>query len=138
MYRAIITAAAVLATAAIIATTPAAGSESSQGHWCRQGDPALYASIQTTCQLAGNIITAYVSVCHETAKCQLRVNRPASLKCSTHRESTGLGARDAGKGLLPWHDWHQHLDTVLLPHLAVRPRQANTTIHRSPENSGHG
>jgi hypothetical protein len=96
MYRAIITAAAILATApAIIATAPAAGSQSSQGHWCRQGDPALYASMQTPCRLAGNIITDYVNVCHESASCQLRVNSPVSLN-GYRVACRRAGTRDAG------------------------------------------
>jgi len=94
MYRAIITTALAVALT-IVAAAPAAGSESSQGHWCRQGDPALYASMQTTCQLAGNIITDYVDVCHKSAACQLRVNSPAPLR--DYRISCSrTGSRDAG------------------------------------------
>ncbi len=38
----------------------------------------LYASADTPCGLAGNVITDYVNVCHERSNCQMRVESPTS------------------------------------------------------------
>ena len=53
--------------------TPSADRASSAGHWCRQGDPPIYASAQATCRLAGRTVTDYVNVCHESRVCRLVV-----------------------------------------------------------------
>ena len=74
MHKCLICAVAIAAialTSGADATTPAA-------HWCRQGDPPLYASADTICGLAGNVITDYVNVCHELRNCQIRVDSPTS------------------------------------------------------------
>ena len=73
MYKhviAAIVAASLLPAGGAGATTPAA-------HWCRQGDPPLYASAVTTCELAGTVINDYVDVCHESSSCRMRVDSPA-------------------------------------------------------------
>jgi hypothetical protein len=62
-------------TAALLAAlTPAASARPPVGHWCRQGDPPLYASMRTTCGFAGKIITKYVNKCHEAPRCHLHVH----------------------------------------------------------------
>jgi hypothetical protein len=58
----------------------AASAQASGAHWCRQGDPPIYASARTSCPFAGNIVTDYVNVCHETRHCHMRVASPV-----THR-----------------------------------------------------
>jgi len=63
---------------AALAPAAGAGAATPAAHWCRQGDPPLYASADTTCGLAGNVITDYVNVCHELRNCQIRVDSPAS------------------------------------------------------------
>lgn len=64
----------------IAALVPAAGAGAAapSSHWCREGDPALYASADTACGLAGNVITDYVNVCHGLRNCQIRVDSPTS------------------------------------------------------------
>ena len=70
---------AIIATGAVaLATAAASGAQVSSAHWCRQGDPPLYASEETSCQLAGTIITAYDNHCHESVSCRLGVSSPSS------------------------------------------------------------
>ena len=70
----------LIAVTAIATTLPAASADAGApaAHWCKQGDPPLYASAGTMCGLAGNMITGYVSVCHESRSCQTRVYSPVS------------------------------------------------------------
>jgi phosphate-selective porin len=70
----------LISAVVIAALAPAAGAGAAApaAHWCRQGDPALYASADTMCGLAGNVITDYVNVCHELRNCQIRVDSPTS------------------------------------------------------------
>ena len=94
--RKLVTAAgvAVLAVAAISAAAPATA-RTSGAHWCRQGDPPLYASARTGCRLAGKVITAYVNVCHEFRNCLMRVSSPNSrrrYRVACHR----TGGRSSG------------------------------------------
>jgi phosphate-selective porin len=63
---------------AAIAPAPGAAAATPAAHWCRQGDPSLYASADTVCELAGNMITDYVNVCHERRNCRMRVDSPTS------------------------------------------------------------
>jgi hypothetical protein len=63
---------------AAIAPAAGAGAATPAAHWCRQGDPPLYASADTICGLAGKVITDYVNVCHERRNCQIRVDSPTS------------------------------------------------------------
>jgi hypothetical protein len=63
---------------AAIAPATLVGAATPAAHWCRQGDPPLYASADTMCGLAGNVITDYVNVCHEMRNCQIRVDSPTS------------------------------------------------------------
>lgn len=63
---------------AALAPAAGAGAATSAAHWCRQGDPPLYASADTICGLAGNVVTDYVNVCHELRNCQIRVDSPTS------------------------------------------------------------
>lgn len=72
--RLIISAVAIAAFAA----AAGAGAATPAAHWCREGDPPLYASAGTACGLAGNVITSYVNVCHEVSSCQMQVDAPAS------------------------------------------------------------
>ncbi len=72
MYKYVITA---VVTAAI-APVAVAGAAAPAAHWCRQGDPPLYASADTTCELAGDVITDYVNACHESSNCQIRMDSP--------------------------------------------------------------
>jgi hypothetical protein len=83
MYRYVIAGAVFAALAASAASSAAAPA----GHWCRQGDPPLYASADTTCELAGSVITDYVNVCHESSNCQIR------LDSTTGVDSTTAGSR---------------------------------------------
>ena len=69
-----------VALAAVGLTTPAAVASASGAHWCTQGDPPLYASARTSCPLAGNIITAYVNVCHKSRDCRMVVDSPIAQK----------------------------------------------------------
>ncbi len=85
MYKYVI--AAVLI--AVIAPAARAGAAAPAAYWCRQGDPPLYASADTTCALAGNVITDYVNVCHESSNCQIGVDSPSShiryaITCNRH------------------------------------------------------
>lgn len=85
MYRYLIGAVVIAA----VATAAGAGARTPAAHWCRQGDPPLYASADTTCGLAGNAITDYVNVCHELRNCQIRVDSPTSrmrylITCNRH------------------------------------------------------
>lgn len=72
MYKHLITAAVIAA----IAPAADAGAATPAAHWCRQGDPPLYASADTTCELAGNVITDYVNVCGESSNCEIQVESP--------------------------------------------------------------
>src|SRR5436305_5006241 len=66
-----------LMTAAVLAAiAPGASARPPVGHWCRQGDPPLYASMRTTCGFAGKIITKYVNKCHEARRCRIHVHQP--------------------------------------------------------------
>lgn len=67
----------VILTAAA-AIVPAANAPASGPHWCRQGDPPLYASARTGCGLAGGIVTGYVNVCREARRCEMTVQAPRS------------------------------------------------------------
>lgn len=66
----------------VVAMAPAAGAGAATpppaAHWCRQGDPPIYASADTMCELAGHVITNYVDVCHELRSCQTWVDSPTS------------------------------------------------------------
>lgn len=75
MLRHLITGAVAIAALAMPAS---AGAATPTAHWCREGDPRLYASADTTCGLAGNVITDYVNVCHELSGCRMRVASPTS------------------------------------------------------------
>jgi hypothetical protein len=44
---------------ALLAAPALAGAAGS--HWCRQGDPPIYASARTSCALAGAIVDAYAN-----------------------------------------------------------------------------
>lgn len=67
----------VVAVAAAI-LVPAASAHASGPHWCRQGDPPIYASLQISCVFAGQIVTEYVDVCHESRDCHMRALSPAT------------------------------------------------------------
>ena len=75
MHRNLIVSAVVIAA---FAPAAGAGAATPAAHWCREGDPAIYASAVTACGLAGNVVTDYVNVCHELSNCQMRVDSPAS------------------------------------------------------------
>ncbi|HXD55807.1 MAG TPA: hypothetical protein VN618_13710 [Solirubrobacteraceae bacterium] len=65
----------LIGAVALAALAPAtgAGAAAPSGHWCREGDPPLYASPDTSCELAGNVTTTYVNVCRELSRCPIRV-----------------------------------------------------------------
>jgi len=63
---------------AALAAAGGAGAATPAAHWCRQGDPPLYASADTTCGLAGNVVTEYVNVCRESDACQMQVEAPTA------------------------------------------------------------
>ena len=46
-----------LALAGII--SPVAIARSAAGHWCKQGDPPIQASLRTSCPFAGRIVSVY-------------------------------------------------------------------------------
>jgi phosphate-selective porin len=71
--RKLVTAASVAAAAVAVAVTTPATAGTTGAHWCRQGDPPLYASARTECRLAGKVITDYVNVCRESRSCVVRV-----------------------------------------------------------------
>lgn len=75
MRRQLIVAIAAVSTIVSVSSALASGP-----HWCRQGDPPLYASAHTRCRLAGNIITDYVNVCRESRRCRMTVLAPSSGK----------------------------------------------------------
>lgn len=58
------------------AVAPTGSAATPAAHWCRQGDPPLYASADTTCELAGNLITDYVNICHDASNCRIWVDSP--------------------------------------------------------------
>jgi hypothetical protein len=66
----------LLTAAVAAAVVPAASARTPGAHWCRQGQPPLLASAATTCRSAGDIITAYVNVCHQARDCRLRTYLP--------------------------------------------------------------
>lgn len=72
MYQHLITAVVIAA----IAPAAGAGAATPPALWCKQGDPPIYASADTTCKLAGNVITDYVNVCHEASNCRIHVESP--------------------------------------------------------------
>jgi hypothetical protein len=85
--RKLVTAVAAIAAAAIVVAAPATA-RTSGAHWCRQGDPPVYASARTGCPLAGNMITEYVNVCRESRNCVMGVSSPNSrrrYRVSCHR-----------------------------------------------------
>jgi hypothetical protein len=93
MYKHLICAAVIAISAvAVAAIAPAAGAGAATpaAHWCRQGDPPLYASANTVCGLAGEVVTDYVNVCHpQLLNCQIRVDSPTSrvrypITCNRH------------------------------------------------------
>lgn len=63
---------------ATIVLASGAGAAAPAAHWCRQGDPPLYVSADTTCELAGNVITDYVNICHELSSCQIGLDSPTT------------------------------------------------------------
>jgi len=76
MYKYLTSALAIAAMA--LAAGANAATPAPAAHWCRQGDPPLYASADTTCALAGDVITDYVNVCHELRDCERWVDSPTS------------------------------------------------------------
>lgn len=105
--RKLVTAATAIALAAIAVAAPATA-RTSGAHWCRQGDPPLYASARTGCPLAGNVITDYVNVCRESRNCLMRVFSPGSRRryrvtCHrTGRRYTGIVYCEAPAGTGIW------------------------------------
>lgn len=95
----IIAASAVAMAAAGVAGSPAVAASTAHaapaGHWCREGDPPLYASARTSCPLAGHIITDYVNVCRESAACAMPVDLAAAQK-SYRITCTRTGPRYTG------------------------------------------
>ena len=90
----------VAATAATV-TTAAASAQASAAHWCRQGDPPVYASARTSCSFAGTIITDYANVCRESRNCHMSVYSPTSrrrYRISCHRPGTRYSGRVYCKG----------------------------------------
>lgn len=91
---------ALLIGAVVIAAfVPAAGvsaAASPVGHWCREGDPPLYASANTTCELAGNVITTYVSACQELSRCPIRVAASPASRTHYSITCTRRGGRPTG------------------------------------------
>jgi len=75
--RKLLTAATAIAVAAITVAAPATARMSGT-HWCRQGDPPLYASARTGRPLAGTMITEYVNVCRESRNCLIGASSPNS------------------------------------------------------------
>ena len=71
---------ALIVAVAAAAIMPAATARASGAHWCRQGDPPIYASTRTSCRFAGNIVTDYVNVCRESRNCHVRVSSPVMHK----------------------------------------------------------
>jgi len=53
------TALIVLALALAGIVSPVATGRSAAGHWCRQGDPPVLASLRTSCRFAGRIVSVY-------------------------------------------------------------------------------
>jgi hypothetical protein len=77
-FTACIVVVSVLVMAAVgLAVSPAVAAAPGP-HRCRQGDPPLYASARASCQFAGNIIEAYVNVCHESRNCRMAVRSPVT------------------------------------------------------------
>jgi hypothetical protein len=66
--RKLLTVVTAIAAAAIAVAAPATA-RTSGAHWCRDGDPPLYASARTGCPLAGSMITEYVNICRESRNC---------------------------------------------------------------------
>jgi hypothetical protein len=67
----------IVIAAVSLAVSPAVAAASNP-HWCKQGDPPLYASAGTSCALAGDIITSYVNGCHESRSCRMPVYAPSA------------------------------------------------------------
>jgi hypothetical protein len=82
----------IIVVAAVSTIVPVSSALASGAHWCRQGDPPLYASAHTRCGLAGNIITDYVKVCPGSRRCRMTVQAPSSGKrYRIHCHRTGSG-----------------------------------------------
>ena len=88
----------------LLAIAPAMGAAASSAtgaHWCRQGDPPIYASARTGCALAGKIVTGYVTVCKQSRVCRMdvylrRLHRHDRIHCrrvGTHLSGT-VSCRD--------------------------------------------
>jgi len=61
------------------------------GHWCRQGDPPIYASSLTSCAIAGDTVTEYVNRCDESRSCRMVVSSPSTrdrVRIVCHRVGT--------------------------------------------------
>jgi hypothetical protein len=98
------------AAAAAIALAAPATARTPGAHWCRQGDPPLYASARTGCALAGNVITDYVNVCRASRNCLIRVSSPGSrrrYRVTCHRTGGRYSGivyceAPAGTGIWAW------------------------------------
>lgn len=62
----------------VAAAFPSAAS--ARNHWCRGGDPPIYASGRTSCGFAEGIASAWYSTCGGQGTCVRRVRSPV-----THR-----------------------------------------------------
>jgi hypothetical protein len=62
-----------MALAAGTLVVTAASARTSTAHWCRQGDPPIYASARTGCALAGRIVTDYVNTWQRSRWCEMQV-----------------------------------------------------------------
>lgn len=80
---------------AALAPSAGAGAATPAAHWCRRGDPPLYASADTTCGLAGSVITDYVNACHALRTCQIRVD-PLTSRMPYLITCIRRGGRDTG------------------------------------------
>jgi hypothetical protein len=78
MHKHLIVSAVVIAAVVGTGAGAGAGAATPSAHWCREGDPPIYASAGAACGLAGNVVTDYVNLCHEVSKCQIQVDLPAS------------------------------------------------------------
>jgi hypothetical protein len=80
---------------AVAAALLVPGTAEARGHWCRQGDPPIYASKTTDCDLAGNIVTAYANHHYGERTGTLRARSPLTHKTYRLRfrlHGTGLSA----------------------------------------------
>jgi hypothetical protein len=70
----------VLAGLLVLAFASASAAGASGNHWCRQGDPPIYASASTSCPFAGRVVSKWFLTCGPVRQCVRNVTSPVTRK----------------------------------------------------------